>query len=132
MAFSHSFSATGTSPEFYGLRGGFDWAVTRPGAETISLTLEQEINGAWYTKGSAVSTSVGTRISHGVDYTAPCRFRINCGAFDTSAIAISVVGDIVGDAVMSDLGAIIPDSWLLEDGTALLLETGDFWLLEAA
>lgn len=132
MAFSHSFSATGKSPTFYAGRGGFDFAVNRPGAETIAITLEQEIGGNWFTKGSAVSTSVNTRINPIEDYTPSGRFRLSCDTFDTSAIVVDVEGDVFGDAVTASLGGVIPDAWLLEDGEQWLLETGETWLLENA
>lgn len=132
MAFTHSFSGTGKSPEFYGGRSGFDWLVDRPGSETISVTLEREINGVWVTQGSAKTADAATRISPGVDYTPCARFRISCDTFDTNPIVVGAVGDVFGDAVLADIGGYVADSWLLEDGTPLLLETGDIWLLEAA
>lgn len=132
MAFTHSFSATGKSPEFYGGRSGFDWSVVLPGAETIGVTLEREVNGTWITQGSSKTASAVTRISAGIDYTPCARFRISCDTYDTNPIVVGAVGDVFGDAVLADIGGYVADAWLLEDGTMLLLETGDAWLLEAA
>lgn len=125
-----SFTDTGSSPTFYAGRSGFSIALTMTG--TNSVTIEIEINGSWYTVGDAITASEARQFVAGSDYVPSTRFRITCGTHDTDPITYAVTGDVFGDAVLADIGGIIPDGWLLEDGTALLLETGDFWLLEAA
>src|SRR5690242_9907608 len=107
MAFTHSFSGTGKSPEFYGGRGGFDWQVSRPGSETISLTLEKEVGGIWGAVGSAISTTTGARVNPVEHYTPSGRFRISCDTYDTNPIAVAADGDIFGDAVLADIGGYL-------------------------
>lgn len=125
-----SFTDVGSSPEWYGLRGGFSIAMTMTG--TNSVTLEKEIDGSWFTVGTAKTATGQTTLIHGVDYMAPGRFRLTCGTHDTVALPYSIVGDIVGAAVIEDMGLILEDTLLLEDGDPLLRENSEYLALEAA
>ena len=97
------------------------------------MSLEQEIDGAWYTVGD-VKTATGliNRIA-GVDYTAGALFRITCSAFQTGPVTYAVQGDIVGPAVTEDMGLPLDeDIFMLETGTdTWLLENSTQWLLES-
>ena len=126
-----AFTTTGTSPVFYGMRGGFAIGITIT-AGTNSLTLEQEIDGAWYTVGSAKTATGRTQLLAGVDYTAGGQFRINCGTFQTGPVTYAIAGDIIGVAVNEDLGLILDDSMLLENDDPLWTEGSVFINLEAA
>lgn len=132
MALTGSFTASNTySPVWYGMRGSFTIGITIS-AGSNSITLEQEIGGAWYTKGSAKTATGLTQLSPITDYVPGTRFRLNCGTFQTGPVTYQVDGDILGDASSAQSGGIEADSWLTEDGQALLLEDQQFWLLEAA
>ena len=126
------FTATGSSPSWYGMRGGFALGITIV-AGSNSLTLEQEIDGTWYTVGSAKTTSGRTQLIAGVDYTAGALFRLTCGTFATGPVNYAVQGDIVGVNVVEDLGLIVEDTYLLESGVdSWLFENSNQWLLENA
>ena len=131
MALTGSFTATGYSPVWYGMRGSHSVGITIS-AGSNSITIEQEIGGVWYTKGSAKTATGMTHQVPGVDFATGTRFRLNCGTFNTGPVTYQIDGDILGDASEAQSGGIEPDSWLTEDGQALLLEDQQFWLLEAA
>lgn len=132
MALTGSFSASSQySPVWYGMRGGCSVGISIT-TGTNSLTLEQEIGGVWYTKGAAKTATGMTHLVPGTDYAPGTRFRLLCGTFDTGPVTYQVEGDILGDASSAQSGGVHADSWLLEDGQALLLEDQQFWLLEAA
>ena len=108
----------------------FTIALTVTG--TNSVTLEREVDGSWFTVGAAKTATGQTTLIHGVDYTAPGRFRLTCGTHDTDPLPYSIVGDIVGAAVIEDLGLILEDTLLLENGEPLLRENSEYLALEAA
>jgi hypothetical protein len=120
-----------TSPVWYGGRGGFQIGIAIAGG-TNSLTIEKEVGGAWYTYGDAITASVARTYMPGVDYTPSQRFRIVCGTHDTLDITYAVQGDIFGPTVVEDLGLILEDTLLLENGEPLLRENGEYLALEAA
>jgi hypothetical protein len=125
-----SFTDTGQSATWYAGRSGFSVALTMTG--TNSVTLEKEIGGSWFAVGSAITSTEGRQFVSGSDFVPSTKFRLNCETHDTEDIDFVVQGDIFGDAVLADIGGIIADAWLLEDGTMWLLEDGSSWLLEAA
>jgi len=124
---THTFSATGVSPPWYGLRHGFDVVLSMTG--TNSLTLEREIvKGTWVTFGSAI-TAAGTTRKDTDDYAAPVRFRANLGTKDSGSVTMYVIGDILADEVSSLEGAF---SLLMESDDDILTENGEYLNLEAA
>ena len=129
MALSGAFTATGQySTVWYGMGGGFDVGVTIT-AGTNALKIEQEIGGVWYTVGSAITATGRVHKAHEIDYAAPSRFRLNGGTFDTGPITYQIEGDILAPEITSDS---VFWSILLETGDDLLLESGEYWLLESA
>lgn len=127
-----SFAATGSSPSWYAVLGGFSVGITIT-AGTNSLTLEQEIGGAWFTKGSAKTATGVTDLIANVDYRPSTKFRLTCGTFNTGPVTYTVQGDIFGMSVIEDLGLPLEDSFMLQSGVdSWLLENGDQWLLENA
>lgn len=126
-----SFTDIGLSPAWYAGRSGFSIGLTMTG--TNSVTIEQEIGGAWYTIGTAITATTARHYMPGVDYTPSARFRINCGTHDTDPITYVVQGDIFGANVTEDMGLPLEDSYMLENGVdSWLLESGSQWLMENA
>jgi len=123
-----TFTDVGTSQPFTALRGGFDVILT-PMTGSNSLTIEREVVlGVWVTFGSAITAAGTTRKSHGIDYTAPVRFRINCGTHDTADILVYLEGDFLADEVtIFDSG---PEGILIETGDDMLLENGEYMQME--
>lgn len=126
-----SFTGTGSSAEWYALRSGFAVGITIS-AGSNSLTLERELDGSWYTIGSAKTATGLTNLIGGVDYVPGSRFRLTCGTFNTGPVTYAISGDIVGAAVIEDMGLILEDTLLLEDGDPLLRENSEYLALEAA
>jgi hypothetical protein len=87
--------ATGTSNAFTVLGDGFDIGLTMTGSN--SVTIERQLGAAWYTVGSAV-TSTGT-VSVAT-YEKPAKFRLNCGTFDTADITGFIGGNVIGGPVL--------------------------------
>lgn len=94
MAILITISATGTSDAFTVMGNGFDLGLTMTG--TNSVTVEQDIGGAWYTVGSAITTTGGTSVTAN---SRPATFRLNCGTFDTSDITGAIEGNVVEGAL---------------------------------
>lgn len=129
--FNGSITGTGSTSSWYAGRGGFDLAITIT-AGTNSLTLEQEMDGSWYTVGSAKTATGLTHLTPYDSYTPGSLFRLTCGTFDTGPVTFAVTGDIFGAAVVEDLGLILEDTLLLENGEPLLRENSEYLALEAA
>jgi len=126
-----TFTDTGSSQAFTALRGGFDLVLT-PMTGTNSLTIEREVTaGTWIAFTSAITAAGTTTYAHGIDYTAPVRFRVTCGTHDTEDILVYLHGDILADefsSVSAGLGLMLETT----DPEDLLMEDGDYLLLEAA
>lgn len=126
-----SFTGTGSSPTFYAGRGGFDVGITITSG-TNSLTIQREIDGSWYAIGAAITSTGARHLAANVDFTAGNLLRVTCGTFDTGPVTYAVSGDIFGASVVEDLGLILEDTLLLENGEPLLRENSEYLALEAA